>query len=126
MENQIREISLPNGLTIVFHDLTRRYFGDYHHVRMEIVCKIPVLRELFDDQEQYDAARSLVGEEVVYRRIEGTMGVPSREIETALESLFVNFSENSLSYLSSAQFPLKMVHSELGKIKRKGRSPFTH
>ena len=122
MKNHIREISLPNGLTVSFHDLTRRYFGDYHQVRMEIVCKIPVLRELFEDQEQYDAARSSLGEEVEYRRIEEKMGVPSKEIEQVMEGLFVNFSQNSLPYLSSAQFPLKMVRAEMGKIKKKGRS----
>ena len=104
MAQSIKEISLSNGLTVTFFNHTRQYFGDFHLVKMEIKCKVPVLSRYFADQEAWAEARSLLGEEIVYRRMAEQMGVPSIEICTVLDGLMVNFLENSLPYFSSALF----------------------
>lgn len=119
MAQPIKEISLLNGLTVAFFNHTRQYFGDFHLVKMEIKCKIPVLSRYFEDQEAWAEARSLLGEEIVYRRMEEQMGVPSIEIRAVLDRLMANFLENSLPYFSSAPFPEKMVLAEINKIKKK-------
>ncbi|HLO26207.1 MAG TPA: hypothetical protein VK187_08830 [Geobacteraceae bacterium] len=119
MAQSIKEISLSNGLTVTFFNHTRQYFGDFHLVKMEIKCKVPVLSRYFADQEAWAEARSLLGEEIVYRRMAEQMGVPSIEICTVLDGLMVNFLENSLPYFSSALFPERMLLAEINKIKKK-------
>jgi len=125
MNNLIRELLLPNGLTVSFFDRTRRYFGDFHRVRMELICKIPVLPEYFEDRPVFDEAGPLLGAEVVYRRIHEQMGVPSAEIEKVLNRLVTNFMEHAFTYFASTHFPRKAVLAELKKIERKReRAPY--
>lgn len=124
MDNPIRDIPLPTGLTVSFHDQTSRYFGDYYLVKLEIVCKVPVLAGYFTEQGEYDEAGSLLGDEVVYRRSMEQMGVPSTEIERVLNRLMADFEKNSLPYFAAPAFPGKVVCAELRKIrKKKGRPP---
>jgi len=119
MKNLIREFPLPNGLTVSFFDLTRRYFGDFYIVKIEIRCNVPVLPEYFEDRSAFDEARMLLGDEVVYERTEKQMGVPSTEIERVLQRFINNFTEHSLSYFAAARFPEKLVHAELHKSMKK-------
>jgi len=119
MKNPIRELPLPNGLTVSFYDYTSRYFGDFHRVKMEIICKVPVSAEYFQDRRVFDDARSLLSDEVVYRHNVEQMGVPTTEIETVLQRLMTNFIEHSLPYFASVQFPGKIVLAAVNKIKGK-------
>lgn len=119
MDDHIRDIPLPNGLTVSFYDQTRRYFGDYYLVRLEIVCKVPVLAEYFTEPGEYGEARSLLGDEVTYRRGVEQMGVPSTEIERVRDRLMADFEKHSLPYFSAPLFPRKVVGAELGKIRKK-------
>jgi hypothetical protein len=119
MDSPIREHQLPNGLTVSFHDLTRRYFGDFYLVKLEIVCNVPVISAYFQTEEEYSLARSLLGDEVVYRRSVEQMGVPSTEIERVRERLMADFEKHSLPYFSAATFPRKLVVAELGKMQKK-------
>jgi len=34
----LHTLKLPNGLTVTIYDHTKVYFGDYYHVRLNIVC----------------------------------------------------------------------------------------
>jgi hypothetical protein len=123
MYNCVRKLELPNGLTLFVSDATRRYYEDYHLVRLEIVCETPVLAEYFDTGELYAEARELLGESAVYRRLLEKMGVPFREIETARENLMKGFEGTALRYFSAEGFPRKMVLSEFAKAREKaGRS----
>lgn len=119
MKNLISELPLPNGLTVSFFDLTRRYFGDFYLVKMEIQCKVPVLPGYFVDRSDFDEAKMLLGDQVVYERTEKQMGVPSTEIERVLQRLITNFMEHSLSYFAAARFPEKLVLAELHKSTNK-------
>jgi hypothetical protein len=119
MPNLIKKLPLPNGLNITLIDHTRHYFGGFYLVKMEIMCKVPVLARYYEEPGDYNEARTLLGDEIIYSRMEEQMGVPSTEIEGVLNRLMTNFMEHSLHYFSSAQFPAKMVHAELNKIKRK-------
>jgi hypothetical protein len=119
MKNLIRELPLPNGLTVSFFDHTSRYFGDFHRVKMEIICNVPVFAEYFEDRSAFDDAKALLSDEVVYKHCVEQMGVPSTEIERVLQRIMTNFIEHSLPYFESAQFPRKMVLAALNKIKGK-------
>jgi hypothetical protein len=121
MEKLIRERSLSNGLSVSFVNRTRRYFGDYNHVKLEIICRIAVCADYFAHREEFDAALVLLGEVVVYRRNLEQMGVPSSEIVAVQNRLIADFEQHSLPYFSAPSFPGKLVTAELNKIVKKGR-----
>lgn len=88
MNSCIRKFLLSNGLVLVVHDATRRYYEDYHLVRLEIAGTIRLCEEFFDDAESFAAARRLLGETVVYRRVLERMGVPYNQIVSVRKPTF--------------------------------------
>jgi len=117
MPKLIREIPLPNGLTVRFFDATRRYFGDYHQVRIQICCEVPLTPELFPDEESHHAARKLLGASVSYKKEIEHQGVASLSIEETVDKVISHFVEHSLSYFNGPAFPKKLVQSELAKVQ---------
>lgn len=120
-----REISLENGLTVSFYHHIHRYFGDYHRIKVEIICEVPLLEKYFTSQEEFAEARASLGKSAVFRRNLELMGVSSAEVEQSLERVIANFSSHSLSYLSSSLFPSKLVLAELSGARRKTRKAYT-
>jgi hypothetical protein len=116
MKNLIREIPLSNGLTVRFFDTTRRYFGDYHQVRIKISCDVPLTTELFEDQQAFEAAFKLLGASVHYQKDVEQQGVPTLGTGDAVEQVIRQFREHSLSYFQSEAFPKKFVQSELNRV----------
>ena len=122
MKNLIREIPLANGLTVRFFDATRRYFGDYHQVRVKISCEVPLTAELFDDATAHEAALKLLGDSVRYLKDVEHQGVATLETSAAVEKVVRQFIDNSLSYFQSEAFPKRFVQSELNRIKVRAKS----
>ena len=118
MKNPVREIDLVNGLIVRFYDHTRRYYGDFYLVKLEIRCLVPLRREYFDSAEAFVEGVELLGETILFRRIIEKMGVPVAEVGRAVAGLMANFEENSLAYLSAPSFSHKFVASQLNKAKR--------
>ncbi len=118
VENPIREIPLDNGLTFRFYDFTRRYYGDFFLVKLEVRCQVPLRREYFESAEAFDAARALFGETFLFRRTLERMGVPAAEVGRVVEGLMANFEEHALAYLASPSFSARLVASQLSKTKR--------
>lgn len=123
--HSIREQSLENGMAVRFYDHTRRYFGDYFHVQLEVVCELPVCRENCPDEQIFEAAAALLGTSVTHHRTMERMGVPAEEVERTLAELVDKFNGNSLPYLASSAFPPKLLLAELDKAKRKTRRAYT-
>jgi hypothetical protein len=119
MDTLIKKILLENGLTVLILDHTRRYYGDFYVVKIEIFCEVPVCEEFFTNNDDFTQARKLIGETVEYRRYVEQMGVPSTGIERAREQIVENFENHSLPYFSSAFFPQKLVLSHYTKAKKK-------
>ncbi len=119
MDNQLREITLANGINLRFIDGTRRYFGDYYLVDIEICFEVPIIPEYFDNLTVYDEARSLWGDTVVHQRKIQQMGVSSAQVSQVKERLIINFEQHSLPYFISSTMPKKLVLSEMGKIKKR-------
>jgi hypothetical protein len=119
METYIQQIDLANGLSISVYDTTRRYYEDYHLVRLEFICRVPLRIEYFDSPEAFDEAKKLLGEVAVYRRTCEKMGVPFGGIGAARETLIADFMKNALPYFTVESFPGKLVLSELQKAREK-------
>lgn len=111
-----RKIDLSNSLTVQVYDTTRRYYEDYHLVRLEIECEVAVKEEFFAEPETFARARILLGESVRYQRTVEKMGVPFAEIAAARDEMLACFSSTALPYISSEIFPRKFVLSEVQKV----------
>jgi len=126
MGNLVRERLLPNGLTVSIYDQTRRYFGDFYLVKLEIVCKVPVVADLFGENGEFNEARLLLGDDVLYQRTVEQMGVPSTEIERVVNRLMADFETHSLPYFAAPAFPQKLICAELKKkLKKPQHLPMT-
>lgn len=121
----VREIPLENGLTVCIYNHNHRYFGDYHRVRVEIVCKVKVLEEYFTDRTEYAEARTTLGDSAVFRHNVELMGVPSAELDRSLVRVIDNFADHSLIYLASPIFPRKLVLAEFSGSRQKKRQAYS-
>lgn len=119
MDNLLREITLANGMKVRFLDNTRRYFGDYYLVTVEIRCEVPILPDYFDTISAYNEVKSHWGETIVHLRKVQQMGVPSAQVSQVRERLIANFEQHSLPYLIPSTMPKKLVLSEINKSKKK-------
>jgi hypothetical protein len=118
----IRRIVLPNSLHLVCRDDTRRYFGDYHLVRVFLSLSIPLEPRFFRDEDERRVARSLLPDPVVYCRSAERMGVPTADVEAVRTVLVDDLLLHAGKYLGSAQFPMRFIQAELTKVRSgKGR-----
>lgn len=119
MSKLIKEIPLSNGLTVRFFDASRRYFGDYHQVRVKISCDVPLTPDLFQDEASYEAAQRLFGARVSYQKEIEHQGVAGASVEETVDRVIAHFVEHSLDYFSGSGFPKKLAQAEL--VKAQGR-----
>lgn len=115
----VKQLDLPNGLTVNFCNNSHRYFGDYHRVRVEISCEIPILEEYFSCHEEFVEAKRALGDSVHFRRHVERMGVSTADLEASLESIIESFCGHSLTYLESPDFPRKLICRELASDRLK-------
>ena len=113
----LRQIVLPNSLHLVCRDDTRRYFGDYHLVRVLLSLSIPLEQRFFRDDEECRVARTLLPDPVVYCRSAERMGVPSADVEAVRTALIDDLLRHAGKYLGSAQFPMRFIQAELMKTR---------
>ena len=105
----MKPLHLANGLILRFTDRSRRYFGDYHHVRIQVQSSIPLLPDYFVSRETYEHARRILGDEISYSLVLERMGVAGEEIPRVKELLVTHFTETSVNYLSRPLFPQRSV-----------------
>ena len=121
MNRIVRKIPLDNGLTVCFADASRRDFGDYHQVRVEITCEVPLCAELFEDAAAFSAAWQLLGGKACYRKLVEHQGVPSEAREATVSRVIQQFVDHSLAYFASPLFPRRLAHSELARARSRSR-----
>jgi hypothetical protein len=112
--------TLPNGLIVEFYDLSNRYFGDYWRVSIEARCRIPLDTAFAQTDPELPRARTILGEEILYRRTLERMGVPGEEVSGVCRALADSFIESATPYLSDPSFVGRFVRSQLAD--RKGRT----
>lgn len=122
MKKLIKEIPLANGLTVRFFDATRRYFGDYHQVRIQISCEVPLTPDLFEDTQAHLSALKLLGATVSYVKDIEHQGVATLSIEGVVERVIQQFIDHSLGYFNAEAFPRKLVQSELNRVNGRAKS----
>jgi len=120
----VREIPLENGLTVSIYNHNHRYFGDYHRVRVEIVCIVEVLEEYFADVAEFAEAKASMGDSAHFRHNVELMGVSSEELDRSLERVIENFANHSLAYMSSPIFPRKLVLAEVSGYRQNKRKTY--
>lgn len=109
------EITLDNGLIVKFIDHSTRYFGNFHHVRLEAACEVPLTPQVVPDESLRADALKHLKKPLVYRRHLTHMGVPGEEVERAKQALVENFLRHSAGYLSAEGFFERFVLGELRK-----------
>ena len=126
MNKPIRIEHLDNDLTIEFFDRSNRYFGDYHRVCIEACCRVALDMGYFggaaDPAAELQAARAVLGGEVVFSRTLEKMGVAGEAVEHTRQALMDSFIRSSLPYLSTPAFPRRFIAAELVR-RRQGRRP---
>lgn len=115
LKTWIKNVNLKNSLTVQIFDTTRRYYEDYHLVRLEIECDVPLRDDFFKSTEEFTKALALLGDSAQYRRTVEKMGVPFAGIDAARDDLISCFIATSLPYMEKESFPLKFVLSEMCK-----------
>jgi hypothetical protein len=122
--NLVKEIPLENNLKVCFYNHNHRYFGDYHRVKVEITCEVPIMEEYFSTRAEFAEAISYLGRSAIFKRSVEQMGVSTDELEPCLERIIENFISHSLSYLASNEFPRKLIRRELANTVRKARGAY--
>ena len=93
-----RSEALENGVSVAFFDLSNRYFGDYHRVRVEVRISV-----LVPGQEQ----------PLVKVRMLDRMGVPGAEVPAVRARLADDFWINAAAYLGRADYPARLLAAEV-------------
>lgn len=122
MKKLVREIPLANGLTVRFFATTRRYFGDYHQVRIEIDCEVPLSRNHFATADEFQLALKELGAAARFLKLEEHQGVPSDQVDTVVNRVVDQFTGHTLRYFSGEEFPRRLVLSELERLRKRAGS----
>lgn len=111
-----RIIELDNGLRLELHDQSNRYFGDYHRLKIEVRCTIPLDKKFFGGDENHPdllLARNKFGESLCFERSLERMGVAGADVAPVREELVASFMKSSASYLEHPEFVAKFVARKL-------------
>jgi hypothetical protein len=123
----IGEIRLENGLTLEMLDHSRRVAGDRWLVSFEARVEVMIKPEYFvpeyfvDDSKtiiSLEDVRALLGEKATYRYSKERNFVADAEREAVLQGLKERFLDTGLSYVSSTEFPCKLLHRKYKEARR--------
>lgn len=113
----IEEIKLKNGLDLKIFDLSRSIAADTVKVEISIQTNVSLEESFFTSTEDYILVKNIMGDELAYEHtLERTFVFKDNEDSTR-EELIRTFKNNSLEYLSAANFAQKMALSKLRDIK---------
>ena len=109
----IERMRLDNGLTLELYDRSRLTAGDRWMVclaaRIEVVVKPALFSDLATSKFSFENLRRVVGEKAVYRYEKVRYFIDEKQKEDVFRGLREDFLKTSRGYLSSAQFPRKLV-----------------
>lgn len=102
------EIEISSELTIKVYDLSRVYFGDYYHVKLNVLCEF---HRQVDSIASAEAPPALV-----FSRVLEKMAVPSAEVAAVKRNLMDEFHSSSVRYISAPGFAQKLAVRSRGKL----------
>ena len=110
----IEKIRLENGLTLEMFDHSRHVAGDRWLVSFEARVEVKVKPEYFADDSKTGISlvdvRALLGEKVTYRYTKERNFIAETERKAVLKDLKERFLDTNLGYVSSPEFPSRLVH----------------
>ena len=113
----IETIDLPNGLTLIISDASRRIAKDTIKVELYFQVKIEVLDSFFASPEDCHQLKKFLGDELTYEHKMERSFVNDNDEDSIRAELLNTFKNNSLGYLSSPNFAKKMALSLLRDIR---------
>jgi hypothetical protein len=122
MSEPFQNICLSNGLHLRCYDLSNRYFGDFHQVRVKLTADIPLDRMTIpaDLLQQ----RSSLPEILHFEKQLQRMGVKGADLEQVRGALVRDFLATAVPYLESPHFPEQLLRKQMTeKLKRSNSSP---
>jgi len=109
----IENIRLENGLILEIFDHSRHVAGDRWLVSLEARIEVEVKPDYFTDHYtlnmSFENIRAVVGEKTTYSYKKERHFIGEKEKDELLNGLKVRFLETNLGYLSSPEFPLKLI-----------------
>ena len=109
----IEKIKLENGLTIELYDCSRPVAGDRWLVSLVARIEVKVRPEYFDGintpDDPLNAIREAVGNKATYRHEKTRHFIAETEKDDVFKLLKERFLTASTGYLSSADFPRKLI-----------------
>jgi hypothetical protein len=112
-EKLIDKIKLENGLTLELCDRSRRVAGDRWLVSFIAHLEVGVRPEYFEGQHSpnlpFDDVRATVGDKATYRHEKTRNFIAETKKDEVFEGLKERFLAASLTYLSSPDFPRKLI-----------------
>ncbi len=113
----IEEINLANGLKLNIFDLSRPIAAGTVKVEISIQSKIDLKESYFSDSRDYQQVKKILGDNFLYEYKMERSFVAKENQEAIREELLCTFKSNSLTYLSSVNFPRKLALATLKDIK---------
>lgn len=112
-EKPIDKIRLDNGLTLELYDRSRRVAGDRWLVSFAARLEVGLKREYFEGRHEpdvpFEGIREAVGDKAVYYHEKTRNLVAETEKDEVFRGLKERFLDANLVYLSSPEFPLKLI-----------------
>lgn len=122
-EKLIDRIKLENGLTLELYDSSRHVAGDRWLVSLLARVEAQVKPEYFQDEDApdlpFEAIRAAVGEKATYRHEKTRNFIAETQKDDVFTGLKERFLEANLGYLSSADFPRKLILKQYGEAQVK-------
>lgn len=115
---------MPNGLEIVFHSQGNRYFGDYHQVKVMVVCRVALSNDLISEylsEEDLKKAVNLFGDHLEYKKLLKQMGVAGKDVDAVQASMVENFINTAASYMQGDDFASRYVARRLAEHRNRSR-----
>lgn len=100
MAEEIKTVTLENGLVLRFFDQTNRYFGDFHRICILVELSLP---------EQYELPVGLAKDNASLKRTLEKMGVSTAAVAEMKNKMIDTFLETSRSYLEKESFPQQLA-----------------
>lgn len=112
-DKPIDKIRLDNGLTLELYDRSRLVAGDRWRVSFVAHLEVGLKREYFEGRHEPDVPfehiREAVGDKAVYHHEKTRNFVAETEKDEVFRGLKERFLDANLVYLSSPEFPLKLI-----------------
>jgi hypothetical protein len=112
-EQRVEQVRLDNGLVLEIYDCSRPAAGNRWLVcfaaRIEVVVRPDHLSDPTISDLSFEDLRRVVGEKAVYRYEKVRNFIDAEQKADVFRGLKENFLKTNLVYLSSVQFPRKLI-----------------